>query len=349
MAGGLAALLDDVAALARMAAANADDIAAASGRASAKAAGVVVDDTAVTPQFVKGVDPKRELPIIAKIARGSLINKAIIIVLAMLLSQFIPWLLTPLLMVGGTYLCYEGAHKILQLIGLLEHHTAGDEPAVQRGADAEKSVVSGAVRTDFILSAEIMVISLKEVADEAFWSRLITLIVVAVVITVAVYGVVALLVKLDDIGLAMMTKDSAGAAKFGEALVRAMPVVLRIIEYVGMLAMLWVGGHIILVGLDKLGWHAPENLVHALQGPVAGLAGIGGFLSWLVETVCSLILGIIWGSVVVGVVALIQRLRGKGHEDGAPTVQAGRERTGGAAAGTGTGSHAYRPEGSSES
>lgn len=156
MAIGFAALLDDIAALARMAAANADDVAAASMKVSAKAAGVVVDDAAVAPQYVRGVNPKRELPIIWKITKGSLLNKAIILVFALLLSQFAPWVLTPLLMLGGTYLCFEGAHKIWELVtGDKEAKEA--EPSVVQGEEAEKKVVSGAVRTDFILSAEIMV------------------------------------------------------------------------------------------------------------------------------------------------------------------------------------------------
>ena len=201
MAGGLAALLDDIAALAKLAAASVDDVGAAAGRASAKAAGVVIDDTAVTPRYVHGFQPQRELPIVRKIAVGSLRNKLLFILpAALLLSQFLPWLLTPILMVGGTYLAYEGAEKIWELIsGHAKEHTT--TPVAVQGEDTEKSMVRGAIRTDFILSAEIMVIALNEVADEPFLSRAIILAVVALAITVLVYGVVGLIVKMDDIGL----------------------------------------------------------------------------------------------------------------------------------------------------
>ena len=169
MAGGLAALLDDIAALAKLAAASTDDVAAASARASVKAAGVVVDDAAVTPQYVQGIDPKRELPIIWRITLGSLRNKLLIILpVALLLSEVAPWLLTPILMLGGTYLCFEGAEKILELV---TGHTE-EKAAAEQGPEAEKRIISGAVRTDLILSAEIMVISLNEVMQETIWHRL---------------------------------------------------------------------------------------------------------------------------------------------------------------------------------
>src|SRR6478735_6325886 len=199
MAGGLVALLDDVVAMAKLAAASVDDVAAAAGRASAKAAGVVVDDTAVTPRYVQGFTPDRELPIIRRIALGSLRNKLLIITpAALLLSQFVPWLLTPILMLGGTYLCYEGAEKVWEkLAGHEEHET----PAAAVDDDHEKTIVCSAIRTDFILSAEIMVIALNEVEDEPFVSRAIILVLVAIGITVLVYGVVGLIVKMDDVGL----------------------------------------------------------------------------------------------------------------------------------------------------
>ncbi len=199
MAGGLFALLDDVAALARLAAASVDDVGAAAGRATTKAAGVVVDDTAVTPQYVHGVAADRELPMIRRIAIGSIRNKLLFILpAALLLSQFLPWLLTPILMVGGSYLCYEGAEKIW---GRIRGHDDHAVPLAGTGEDAEKEMVSGAIRTDFILSAEIMVIALNEVADEPFLSRLAILVVVAIAITIAVYGVVGVIVKMDDVGL----------------------------------------------------------------------------------------------------------------------------------------------------
>lgn len=315
MAGGLAALLDDIAALAKMAAASTDDVAAATGRASAKAVGVVVDDTAVAPRYVTGVEPRRELPIIWKITKGSLRNKIVFILpIALVLSQFAPWLLTPLLMVGGTYLSFEGAEKIWEK---LSGHAPEEEeePAAERGPDAEKKVVSGAIRTDFILSSEIMVISLNEVASEALWARAVILVVVAVVITALVYGVVGVLVKMDDVGLALSRRDSPGVRRLGLGLVRAMPRVMTVISVVGVFAMLWVGGHIMLVGLDELGLHAPYGLVHHLEEAVAGVAGVGAFLAWCVETLLALVFGLCWGLVVLAAVGGVRRLLGHGKAD----------------------------------
>lgn len=313
MSGGLIALLDDVAAIARVTAASVDDIGAAAGRASAKAAGVVVDDTAVTPQYVRDVDPKRELPIIWRITKGSLRNKLLIILpIALLLSQFAPWALTPILMLGGSYLCFEGAEKIW---GAVSGHHGHETPAADRdqGRDekaAEDRMVSGAVRTDLILSAEIMVISLNEVAAEGFLSRAIILIIVAIGITVLVYGVVALLIRMDDIGLRLTITGSGALQGLGRAMVAAMPVVLRVISVVGTVAMLWVGGHIILVGLDEFGWHALYGLVHHAAEAVAhAIPLLPGAVSWLVSTFFSAVLGLLWGALIVLVVSLVQRLR----------------------------------------
>lgn len=304
MAGGLAALLDDIAVLARMAAASADDVAAAAGRASVKAAGVVVDDTAVTPQYVQGVDPSREIPIIRRIALGSLGNKAVIIVCALLLSQFVPWILTPILMLGGLYLCYEGAEKVWERV--TGHHEEA-VPVVDKGPEAESRMVRGAVTTDFILSAEIMVIALNEVADETFWSRAVILVVVGLGITALVYGVVAVIVKMDDLGLHLVGRDSLGVRRLGHGLVKAMPTVLEVISFIGMLAMLWVGGHILLVGLDEIGVTGPYHLVHLLADPAAAVVGVGAVLGWIVSTVCALLFGLVVGSVVVGALHLLPR------------------------------------------
>ncbi|ANH36596.1 Inner membrane protein YedI [Nocardioides dokdonensis FR1436] len=305
MSGGLFALLDDVAALARLAAASVDDVGAAAGRASMKAAGVVVDDTAVTPQYVQGVAAQRELPMIRKIAIGSLRNKLLIILpAALLLSQFLPWLLTPILMLGGTYLCYEGAEKIWEKLS--GHHS--EPPDAQAGGDpveTEKKMVSGAIRTDLILSAEIMVISLNEVADEPFLSRAIILAVVGVGITVLVYGVVALIVKVDDIGLSLAQRTSTAAQRIGHAMVAAMPRLLSVISVIGTAAMLWVGGHILLVGVDELGWHALYDLVHHLEEDVTGAGG--AVAAWLVNTTASALLGLLVGAVVVALAHLRPR------------------------------------------
>jgi uncharacterized protein len=309
MPGGLVALLDDVAALARLAAASVDDIGAAAGRAGAKAAGVVVDDTAVTPRYVHGLAAERELPIIAKIAKGSLRNKALFILpLALLLSEFLPDLLTPILMLGGMYLCFEGAEKIWEKVA---HHDTGHPPAAAVGGDHEETMVKGAIRTDFILSAEIMVIALDDVADEPFLTRLLVLLVVAVAITALVYGAVALIVKMDDIGLRLAQRTGAGAQRVGRGLVAAMPKVLALLATVGIAAMLWVGGHILLVGLDDLGLHGPYSLVHDVEEAVHDATGaLGGVLGWLTNTLGSALLGALVGAIVVAVVTAIRRVRG---------------------------------------
>ncbi|MEV4347121.1 DUF808 domain-containing protein [Actinoplanes sp. NPDC049596] len=297
MAGGLVALLDDVAVLARAAAASVDDVGAAAAKAGAKAAGVVIDDAAVTPQYVRGLAAERELPIIKRIALGSLRNKFLIILPAiLLLSQFVEWLLTPILMLGGAYLCFEGAEKVWAKIA---HHDAHGK---DEAAKDEKSLISGAVRTDLILSAEIMVITLNEVIDEPFWSRLAILAVVALVMTVLVYGAVGLIVKMDDAGLRLSQLPGA-IAGFGRGLVKAMPKVLTALTVIGTAAMLWVGGHIILVGTDELGLHFLYEFVHHLEEAAHDATGaLGGLVGWLVNTIASAILGIIVGAVIVVVV-----------------------------------------------
>ncbi|WP_404384171.1 DUF808 domain-containing protein [Knoellia locipacati] len=323
MAGGLFALLDDIAVLAKAAAASIDDVAAAAGRASVKASGVIVDDTAVTPQYVHGIDPKRELPIIKKIAIGSLRNKLLFILpAALLLSQFLPAALTPLLMVGGTYLCFEGVEKIWERVS--GHSEDAADKAHEAGEVAdEDTITSGAIRTDFILSAEIMVISLNEVKDEPFLLRAAILAVVAVAITALVYGVVALIVKMDDVGLHLAGK-SGSQASIGRGLVAAMPKLLTTLSVVGIAAMIWVGGHIILVGLDELSeyWsplHYPYQWVHGVEEWVHEATGaLGGVLGWVTNTIGSAILGLIVGAIVVAIMHVIPRKGGHGeHEEGA--------------------------------
>ncbi|MEO6789381.1 MAG: DUF808 domain-containing protein [Ornithinibacter sp.] len=308
MAGGLVALFDDIAALAKIAAASVDDVGAAAGRASAKAAGVVVDDTAVTPRYVHGFDARRELPIIRRIAIGSLRNKLLFILpAALLLSQFLPWLLTPILMVGGTYLCYEGAEKVWEKVA---GHEAHQTPVAMEGEQQEEVMVGGAIRTDFILSAEIMVIALNEVAQEPLVSRAIILAVVAVMITALVYGVVAIIVKMDDIGLHLAERESQGAQQVGRLLVRGMPKVLAFLSTLGIVAMLWVGGHILLVGTDELGWHGLYDVVHHLEVLVRDATGaLGGALGWLTNTLASAAIGVVVGAVVVAVIMGVSRIR----------------------------------------
>ncbi|QNE13823.1 DUF808 domain-containing protein [Pseudarthrobacter sp. NBSH8] len=319
MSGGLVALLDDVAALARIAAASVDDIAAGAAKAGAKAAGVVIDDAAVTPQYVSGADPSRELPMIKRIFWGSLRNKLLFILPALLLvSAFVPWAIPFILMLGGTYLCYEGAEKVWHK--LRGDHSDEKAPAVERGPEAEAKVVKGAITTDFILSCEIMVISMNEVAGDSIWVRAFILVIVALVITVLVYGAVALIVKMDDVGLHLAAKDSAGSQRFGELLVKGMPSVLAAITLIGTVAMLWVGGHIMLQGAYDLGWHAPYDLVHVLEAPFVGIPVAGSFLAWLVNTLCSAVLGIIWGLLVMAVVGPLLKVlpfgKKSGHEEG---------------------------------
>ena len=300
MAGGLVGLLDDVAALAKLAAASVDDVGVAAGRASVKAAGVVVDDAAVTPAYVRGLAADRELPIIKKIAFGSLRNKLLFILpVALLLSAIAPKLVEVILMFGGCFLAYEGAHKVIHALKKDDHDH--DEPAVEAGPEAEAKTISGAIRTDFILSAEIMVISLKEVLDEPIVSRAVILALVGILITVVVYGVVALIVKMDDIGLKLAERESASSQRTGRALVAGMPKLLTWLSVIGTAAMLWVGGHIILVGFHELGWDWPYDVVHDLEHLVEDWP-LHGVLAWIINTLCSAIVGFAVGFVIANVV-----------------------------------------------
>jgi len=319
VSAGLFGLLDDVAALAKMAATSMDDVSAAAGRATTKAAGVVVDDTAVTPQYVHGIEPARELPIVKRIAVGSIKNKLFIILpVALVLSQWAGWALTPILMVGGCYLAFEGAEKIWGRLRGHEDH--GLPVAAGAGANAERTLVATAVRTDLILSAEIMVIALNEVADEGFWARLAILAVVGVVITILVYGVVGLIVKMDDVGLHLAGRASVAAQRVGRGLVAGMPVLLNVISVVGTAAMLWVGGHILLTGVNDLdgaagsghaGWHWLYDEVHHAEHSLGHhVAVVGGALGWLLNTVVSALIGLVVGFVVMGVLHLVPRRAG---------------------------------------
>ncbi|MDO5032042.1 DUF808 domain-containing protein [Corynebacterium sp.] len=305
MAGGLLALLDDVALIARAAASSVDDVAALAGKTSVKAAGVVVDDAAVTPQYVSGVTPARELPMIWRITKGSLFNKLIIILpVAMVLSWIAPWALTPILMLGGAYLCFEGAEKIYHK---LSHPDSADEQAAasveEKDASAEDKLVKSAITTDLILSAEIMVISLNEVLDQSFWMRLATLVVVAIIITLGVYGAVGLLVKMDDIGLRMLERHD-GTSFVGNALVKGMPKVLNAIGVIGTAAMLWVGGHIIIKGIHEFGVAQPHGWIEQMTSAISN-----GALAWTADTVASMIFGLLCGAIILAVVAGVKSLR----------------------------------------
>jgi uncharacterized protein len=298
MSAGFFGLLDDVAALARLAASSLDDVSAAAGRATAKAAGVVIDDTAVTPQYVHGITAERELPIIRRIALGSLRNKLLLILpAAMVLSQFAPWLVIPILMLGACYLCYEGAEKLWDGV---RGHDADAAPL------AENDVVTAAVRTDLILSAEIMVIALNEVADLAFVPRLVILVIVALVLTAGVYGVVAIIVKMDDIGLRLARTASRIGRAVGRGLVAAMPRLLAMLAAIGTVAMLWVGGHILLSGSYRVGWRTPDGLLLRIDDRVRHAVGsVGAVVSWLVDTSVSTVIGLVVGALVLALSQLV--------------------------------------------
>ncbi len=312
MPTGLVALLDDVSVIARAAAASIDDVGVAAAKAGTKAAGVVIDDAAVTPSYVTEFTPDRELPVIAAIAKGSLRNKLLILLpVALLLSEFLPSAITPLLMMGGLFLCFEGAEKLIEKFGA-EHIGETLEDTVTDVATFEKERVSGAIRTDLILSAEIMAIALAEVTDAALLERALILAVVGIAITVAVYGAVALIVKMDDIGLHLIKKPAASAQVLGRGLLKAMPIVLALLASVGTAAMLWVGGGIILHGLEVLGLHGPAEAAHGVQHAVEAATGaLSGVLGWLSYAVVSALFGLVLGAIVAGVIHLVMKLRGK--------------------------------------
>ena len=305
MPSGLIALLDDVATIAKLAAASLDDVSGAAGKASAKAAGVVVDDTAVTPRYVTGLRPERELPIIGKIAWGSLKNKVLLLLpAALLLTAFAPLLITPLLMLGGAYLAFEATEKIFEK--LLHEHEHEEQLVDSMGdpVELEKMQVKGAIRTDLILSAEIMAIALASLEHLTLLATAIVLVLVAIAITAGVYGAVALIVKLDDIGLHMAQRRNSATRALGNALVHVVPKLLVALSGIGTAAMLWVGGGILLHGLEELHLGGPvPHLVHDAAREAGGWSGFAGpLVSWLVNAVGGAVVGIVIGAVIVAVV-----------------------------------------------
>jgi len=307
---GFLALLDDIAALTRIAAVQVDDIAAQAAKVGAKTAGVIIDDAAVTPSYVQGLPAARELPIVGKIAAGSLFNKLVILLpIAMLLSAFAPWSLGPLLMLGGAYLCFEGAEKIWHIF----HHAADAHPDEQEvtldSAHLEKERVKGAIKTDFILSAEIMTISLAAIEATSIWKQALILALVAILITVAVYGAVAILVKADDVGLKMAQDGKLQATRStGRAIVQAMPGFMKLVSSIGTAAMLWVGGSIIIHAVEELGFgfiaHQLEHFAHVVHD---AMTIASGFFAWLVEAVFSGLFGLLLGAFIVACSGLLSR------------------------------------------
>ena len=303
MSSGLFALLDDVVLIAKTAAASADDIAAAAAKASAKSLGVVVDDAAVTPKYVVGFPAARELPIIKSIAWGSLKNKLLFILpAALILSQFAPWAITPLLILGGLFLCFEGAEKVLEMLT----HKDGDGTSAK--TKTEQQTIAGAIRTDFILSAEIMTLALSTVNGEAFTTQALTLLVVAFFVTFLVYGAVAIIVKADDFGLHLLSRNPDGAlGGLGRGIIKTMPSFLTTLSFVGTLAMLWVGGGILIHAAEHYNCHMPEELMHAVQYTVAGDYPLSGVVQWLGGAAFAGVVGLISGACIVPIVSIFHR------------------------------------------
>ncbi len=315
MPTGLVALLDDVSIIARTAAASIDDIGVAASRAGTKTAGVVIDDAAVTPSYVTGLSPARELPIIWSITKGSFKNKLLLLLPgAILLSEFLPAAIVFILMLGGLYLSYEGAEKVLEKLGGAKHGKTVED-VIEDPVAFEKERIAGAIRTDLILSAEIMAITLNELTDLAtWWERAIALAMVMIAVTVVVYGAVALIVKMDDVGLHLTKKPSDLAQKVGRMMLKGMPLLLTALSFIGTIAMLWVGGGILIHGLHEVGLHDLSDFSHGLQHGVEELTGgLGGILGWLTYATISALVGLIVGAVLVFVLHKVLRI-GHGAE-----------------------------------
>ena len=300
---GLLALLDDVAAIAKVAATQIDDVVGQAVKASSKAAGAVIDDAAVTPKYVHGFSADRELPIVWKIARGSFFNKLVILLpVALLLSAFAPWAIAPLLMLGGAYLCFEGGEKVWHVLNPHDHHSEELYQAKLADAHLEKKKVSGAIKTDFILSAEIMTITLSALPEGlSIWFVAGALAIAGVIITVAVYGAVALIVKADDVGLHMATEGRlAFTRNLGLGIVRGVPYFMKLLVIVGTAAMIWVGGSIIVHGLHEMGVHGPYDFIHGIA-VAAGHAvpSVQGAIEWIVTAGIDGVIGLVLGFLLI--------------------------------------------------
>lgn len=307
---GLLALLDDVAGIAKVAAASVDDVTAQAMKASSKAAGVVIDDAAVTPKYVTGLEPARELPIIWKITKGSIFNKIVVLLPAlMILSTFLPWIITPLLMIGGLYLCFEGAEKVVHWIAPHADHHVEEDHDIKDPAHLEETRVKGAIKTDFILSAEIMTIILNELpSDVGLAFQASSLGIAGLAITVLVYGAVALIVKMDDVGLRLVERGRLGITRaVGNGLVRGMPSFLKVLSVVGTLAMIWVGGSILIHGLEVTHWWAwPYETIKEIAYAASQSAGqAAGFVKWLVTAGIDGVIGLGVGLILIPIVTRV--------------------------------------------
>jgi predicted DNA repair protein MutK len=302
MASGLFALLDDISALVKASAASLDDVPAQVAKTTGKVSGIVIDDTAVTPKYVVGLDPSREISIIYQIAKKSLINKLLILSpAALLLGYFAPWAITPILMLGGAYLCYEGYEKVHSMFSKhKDTHVEKEQLKIITPEELEKERVTGAVRTDIILSAEIMAIAYSQVTDQEIVNQIVVMLSVAVFITLAVYGFVGLIVKMDDIGVHFaQEKYHPAARQLGRGIVKFMPHFLNILGYVGTAAMLWVGAEIIAHGIPYTG-DLLHDLEHALEGNPA--------VAWFAKALACAVAGLIVGFVVEKMVALLKKI-----------------------------------------
>jgi uncharacterized protein len=314
---GLLALLDDVVALAKLAAVTIDDAAAQSIKVGSKTAGVVIDDAAVTPRYVTGLASERELPIVGRIAFGSLKNKLLFLLpAALLLSVFLPQAITPILMIGGLYLAFEGFEKVL-------HWMTPESPATltdPKGVDPkvlEDQRVAGAIRTDFILSAEIMAIALANIESPDLTTKALVLTIVALLVTVGVYGAVALIVKADDVGFAMAKRNGAISGPLGRALVYGMPPFLKVLSVVGTLAMLWVAGDILTHGLAHYGIAAPEHFALAISEAVQNAMPVAApVFGWIAKASVSAVVGVAAGAAVALLVKIVTAPFGRGKAAG---------------------------------
>jgi predicted DNA repair protein MutK len=305
---GLLALLDDVAAIAKVASASVDDVVGQAMKASSKAAGAVIDDAAVTPKYVHGFSADREIPIVWSIAKGSFFNKLVILLpVALLLASFAPWLIAPLLMLGGCYLCFEGVEKVWHAVNPSDHHEEDLYKEKLADAHLEEKKVKGAIKTDFILSAEIMTITLSALPpDLGFWMTAAALAVAGILITVVVYGSVAAIVKADDLGLALAARGRLAVIRnLGRGIVRGMPRLLKLLVIIGTAAMIWVGGAILVHGAKEIGFPLPYDTIHDIA--VAAAAGAGewaGAVEWLVTAGLDGVVGLVAGAILIPLVTL---------------------------------------------